>query len=126
MKKIIGITAIIVLLIGCQPPNISVRPTVVVTGAPRSLRSDQWGVLTIFQIYKRGDGLVTLREDKLGEVALYSMRNEISDPSEDGSGCRVCVYSVKPLHSVTIDRSFFLNAPPSFQPVTFEVEQKNQ
>jgi hypothetical protein len=99
-----------------------VKPTITVSCAPKVLRSDQWATLTIFQIYRSGEGIVALKENKLGEVALYAMHSEISDENQDGSGYRLCVYSVKPIgtNAVTIDGSFFLNASAGIRPVTFQ------
>jgi hypothetical protein len=123
-KKGIGILAVILLFVGCRPSSVMVRPTVTVSCAPQVLGSNEWATLTVLQIYRKGDGIVTLKEDKLGQVALCAMRSEISDPNDDGSGYKLCIYSVKPIGTnvVTIDDSFFLNASGQVRPVTFRQE----
>jgi hypothetical protein len=124
MKTTTWIIATAFLLIACRPSNVAIRPTVTVSCAPEKLGPDQWATLTIFQIYRRGDSIVTLNESKLGQVALYAKRTEISDPNDDGSGYTLVVYSVKPIGSnaVTIDGSFFLNAPAGLRSVTIQPE----
>jgi hypothetical protein len=126
MKTITWIIATAFLLIGCRPSNVAVRPTLAVSCAPEKLEPDQWAILTVLQIYRPGDAIVALNESKLGQVALYALRTKISDPNVDGSGYKLLVYSVKPIGSnaLTIDGSFFLNAPAGLRPVTMQPEIK--
>lgn len=124
VKKTIGIITAIVLLVGCRPTGVTVKPTITVSCSPTTLASNQWATLTIFQIYKPGEKVITLNEGKLGQVALYANRTEISDPNEDGSGYSLRIYSVKPIgtNAVTIDGSFFPNASTGLRPVIFQGE----
>lgn len=108
-------------LCSCEQ-SVSVRPAVTVACAPQKLAQGESATLTILQIYRRGEPIIKLREDRLGTLALYDLRTQIQDPNEDGSGYCIQVYSIKPRKNMTIDDTFFLNCTNRFPPVTIQVE----